>query len=501
MEELAFEGVPLAAPPAASPAAPPAGPGPQDDGTPGSPASAPAVRLARQVQRAHAAVLDAHQAVIAWQLARASASGSSPAAAPPSAPPPDERTASAGPAAHSGAVREGSGPTAQEEPPGSGSADGGWVLSDELRAMVFAEYDDDAPPHALTGRQDTALLVRPSLPRGEMRMLDRIVSAEGAPGEYRPGSRGTTEYDVPQDPWYVRENGGAFPQLALMETALQPAGLFGMYLGVADEYPDQDLSCRNLEGRCRLLRPITPGAVTVEQHVTLRSHTALPGGVLQRYGFELHSDGEPFYTGEAVHGYLTPELLDKQQGLDGGDRVPPWLDRCPRPPADVRRLDLREDRRLGSGRLALLTDVALVPDGGDHGRGYLLGTKPVRPDDWFFEQHFFRDPVMPGSAGVQMLYQTVYAYALYTGLADHLPDPRCSVAVGEELSWSYRGQILREHQRVRGEVHIREARRDDGRVLVRADGSVWRDDLRIYEVNNIAVEIRPAEQRCTKDGR
>ncbi|MFQ6197200.1 3-hydroxyacyl-ACP dehydratase [Streptomyces sp. NPDC000405] len=363
------------------------------------------------------------------------------------------------------------------------------VIADELHTAIFAEGDLGTVPlpgsiTRVTGR------VRPRLPRGDFRMLDRVVDGHGEWDAYRPGSWGLAEYDVPADPWYVRESGGTMPQLALMETALQAAGLFSGMLGVAGAYPDGHLSCRNLDGRARLLRHVDTPGTTVEQHVTLRSHSPLPGGVMHRYDFRLRAGGEPFYEGEAVHGFFTPELLAEQQGLDGGTYRPPWLERHPPAPADVRRLDPRRDLRPGRGRLALLEDVTLVPGGGDHGAGYVLCDKPVRRDDWFFHHHFFQDPVMPGSAGVQMLYQAVHAYALHTGLLDHLVRPRAHIAVGEELHWSYRGQILREHRRVRGEAHIREVRREDRRVLLFADGSVWRDDLRIYQVDNIAADIR-----------
>ncbi|MFF4528655.1 3-hydroxyacyl-ACP dehydratase [Streptomyces sp. NPDC001407] len=368
------------------------------------------------------------------------------------------------------------------------SVNGQRAWADELHAAAFAEGDHREFRLPGIGPLITAP-VRPRLPRGDLRMLDRIQRVEGEWGEYLPGSGGTGEYDVPEDPWYVRENGGTLPQLALMEIALQPAGLFSGALGVSGEYPDRDLSCRNLDGTARLLRETELRGATVEQQVTLRAHSALPGGIMHRYDFALRTGGETFYTGEAVHGFLTPELLAQQQGLDGGAHVPPWLDRQS-PAPDAHRLDLREDTRLGHGRLALLEDVILVPEGGDHGNGYVLCTKPVRPDDWYFHHHFFRDPVMPGSAGVQMLYQAVHAFALHTGLLADLPGARCAVAVGEELHWSYRGQILREHQRVRGEVHIREARRRGERLLLCADGSIWRDGLRIYQVDNIALDIR-----------
>ncbi|MFI7099307.1 3-hydroxyacyl-ACP dehydratase [Streptomyces sp. NPDC050161] len=343
-------------------------------------------------------------------------------------------------------------------------------------------------------------MVRPRLPRGDLLMVDRCVTVEHGDRVTGAGTRADTEYDMPGDPWYIREAGGdELPQLALMEMALQPTGLVAAVLGLATKYPDEPFVCRNLEGRARLSRRTDPRGATVGQRVRLRSATDHPGALMHRYDFELHADGQPFYTGETVHGYFTEDVLARQQGLDHGHHRAPWLELQDTAPADALRFDAREEPRLGRGRLALLEDTIVVPKGGTHGKGYVLCTKPVRADDWFFDHHFLHDPVMPGSTGVQLLYQAVQALALRTGLTDHLPGARFRAAVGEELRWSYRGQILREHQRVRGEIHLSEVQRERDQVFLRADGSVWRDDLRIYHVQNIAVvaaapaaeEVRP----------
>ncbi|MGI5341104.1 hypothetical protein ACQEVS_28740 [Streptomyces sp. CA-181903] len=371
------------------------------------------------------------------------------------------------------------------------TADGRPVLAHESHVARMAE-DEPARLVRAPGERLPTARVRPRLPLGDFLLVSRLEEATGRRRAYRAGSRGTAAHDVPPDPWYVREHNGTLPQLALMELALQPCGLLGGAIGVSAEHPDRDFSCRNLEGTARLLRRVDPRGTTVRQRGTLRSHTSLPGGIMQRYDIELLDGDDVFWTGTAVHGYLTAELLAQQQGLDDGRCVLPWLDRQPAAPEDVLRRDLSGDTRLGRGRLALLADTVVVPRGGDHGRGYVLCDKPVDPDDWFFDHHFLHDPVLPGSVGVQTLYQAVHAFALLTGLTDGMDRPVPEVAVGEELRWSYRGQILREHRRVRAEVHIRDVRRDAGRVLVRADGSVWRDDLRIYRVTGIAVDIGPA---------
>ncbi|GGY01242.1 hotdog family protein [Streptomyces hiroshimensis] len=375
------------------------------------------------------------------------------------------------------------------------SASGGPVVLDERHIAQVAD-GDPVEVFASFGAQPTATRTRPRLPRTDLRMVDRCTHTETGPPPQRLGSRLTAEYDVPADPWYCRESGGpGVPAFALMEMALQTLGLLGGLSGMTWEYPDRDFVCRNLEGRAMLIHETDLRAMTVVQDAVLRSSVPLPGAVMQRSGFELSTGGEAFCVGEATHGYFTAEVLARQQGLDGGRYVAPWLERRPESPAGAVRLDLRDDSRTGSGRLALLEEVVVVPGGGDHGAGYVWCGKPVRDDDWFFDQHFPHDPVLPGSVGVQMLFQAVQACVLRTGLADHLCSPWFALAVGEELRWSYRGQILRHHGRVRGEAHIREVRQERDRLLVRADGSVWRDDLRVYQVDNIALAVRPGAGR------
>ncbi|MFF7687514.1 3-hydroxyacyl-ACP dehydratase [Streptomyces syringium] len=375
------------------------------------------------------------------------------------------------------------------------SASGGRVVADELHIARMAE-GDQAEVFAAYGARPTATPTRPRLPRGDLRTVDRCTRIGAGLPPDRAGSRLTAEYDVPADPWYCRESGLAgVPPFALMEMALQPLGLLGGLSGTAWEYPGQDFVCRNLDGRATLLREVDLRAMTVGQDVVLRSSVPLPGAVIQRCDFELSTGGAAFCVGEATHGYFTAEVLRAQQGLDGGRYVAPWLERRPGRLAGALRPDPRHGPRVGTGRLALLDDVVVVPGGGDHGAGYVWCDKPVRDDDWFFDQHFAHDPVLPGSVGVQMLFQAVQACAVHTGLVDHLPSPRFSLAVGEELRWSYRGQILRHHRRVRGEAHLREVHREHDRLLVLADGSVWRDDLRIYQVDNIALAVRSGAGR------
>ncbi|WP_240659754.1 3-hydroxyacyl-ACP dehydratase [Streptomyces sp. WAC 01529] len=332
--------------------------------------------------------------------------------------------------------------------------------------------------------------VRPRLPRGDLLMLDRLLTAPPAEGEGSPESEYVTEYDVPAAPWYVRENGGTVPHLMYLESSLQAAAFVGGALGASFEFPDESLTVRNLEGQDHMVRRADLLGRTVRQRTRILARTPLPGAVLQRYGYELSVDDEVFYRGESVHGFFTESALASQQGLDGGRLVPPWLRRQASYEVRAVRPDLSA-LPVGQGRFAFLsgTESELVRDGGTHGRGYLLCTKPVRADDWYFAHHFLNDPVMPGSCGIEMLIQMVKGYLLCTGTIDEKELNALRTPPGAELRWTYRGQILPQHHEVQAEIHLRRIHRDGKGLTAWADGSVWRDGLRIYAVDNIVLQV------------
>lgn len=53
--------------------------------------------------------------------------------------------------------------------------------------------------------------------------------------------------------------------------------------------------------------------------------------------------------------------------------------------------------------------------GGAHGKGYIEAEFDINPDLWFFACHFARDPVMPGSLGLDALWQLVGFYLGWIG--------------------------------------------------------------------------------------
>ncbi|WP_100444516.1 beta-ketoacyl synthase N-terminal-like domain-containing protein [Glycomyces xiaoerkulensis] len=349
----------------------------------------------------------------------------------------------------------------------------------------------------------------PYIPNGDFQFVDRIMRLDGTRGDLTPGSTMATEYDSPPEAWYYRDTGRAgMPNCVAMETSLQAAILLGYYLGATLASPDEELSIRNLDGRAAFVEQLDLRGKTIRHESELLSSQSVPGATLQNFRYRLYADGELFYEGESLFGYFTEQALANQVGLDSGEYVAPWLEthRDAIEADAVRWLPVRGDDRwftpqpgtglrLVDGHLRdLVDDLTIVPDGGDHGAGYLFGRREIDPGEWYFDCHFHRDPVMPGSLGVEAVLQALQAYVIESGLADGMGEVRFVVPRRVPMSWKYRGQILRGDGEMTFDAHIKEINRADGRLTVTADASVWKPGLRIYELTDAAVEVVPTQE-------
>lgn len=350
---------------------------------------------------------------------------------------------------------------------------------------------------AYAGRRATRI------PSNGLQMCDRVIAVHGTRGDLVGGATIETEYDSPADLWYYREGGPAMPNVMLMETSLQSALVLGYFLGSTLTSPQEDYSLRNLDGTATVLREVDLRGRTIRQRSTLLSTTVLQGAVLQNLSYELLVDDEPFYRGTSLFGFFNARALANQTGLDNGEFVPTWLDGPdglggqdgPGGGVEVRRVDVRERPAVpgpppATGHLALLDVLEIVDGGGRFGQGYLRSVQRVDPDAWFFQRHFWLDPVMPGSLGVEAIVQALREWLVDTGLTADLRDPQFVLPVDVALQWRYRGQILPDdgHQTI--EIHVKQVRRGPGRVRVVADASVWKPGLRIYELIDVAAEAR-----------
>ncbi|HEX3778401.1 MAG TPA: beta-ketoacyl synthase [Pseudonocardiaceae bacterium] len=338
------------------------------------------------------------------------------------------------------------------------------------------------------------------MPNHGLQLCDRVMAVDGNRGTLTNGGA-HTEYDSPADSWYYRETANAsMPNVVYMETSLQSALLLGYFLGATLTAPEEDYCLRNLDGTATVLREVDLRDKTIQQTSRLLNTTVMIGAVLQSFSYELSVDGEPFYAGESLFGFFNETALANQNGLDNGAYVPPWLDARPNRPT-VRTIDVAGRRasgtgiRCATGHLALVDAVQVVDGGGNYGKGYLRAVRPIAEGDWFFQYHFHLDPVMPGSLGVEAVIQAIQEWAVDAGLGEELVDPEFVLPTDLPMSWRYRGQILADDREMTLEVHIKDVQRERGRVRVIGDASVWKPTMRIYQLDDIAVELRDATAR------
>ena len=307
-----------------------------------------------------------------------------------------------------------------------------------------------------------------------------------------------SEYDVPVDAWYFEKNSNpsTMPYSVLMEIALQPCGFLSAYLGSTLPYPDTDFFFRNLDGDGELLRDIDLRGKTISNYVTLTSSTAMPGIIIQKFSFQLSVNSEqltvnrePFYVGTAVFGYFEGQSLVSQVGLDQGKPYPSWLQESGTSGKTINLSSRNTQHATRQLQLNFLDDVTIVPTGGKSGKGYVFGRKTIDPIDWFFKCHFYQDPVMPGSLGVEAMLEALEILALEAGWGNGLANPRFTHVEQHKVTWIYRGQMAPDSGEMSLEVDVTTVERSGNQVVVKVDASLWKNDLRIYHVKDLALRV------------
>ncbi|MBV8232242.1 MAG: hypothetical protein JO329_19845, partial [Planctomycetaceae bacterium] len=321
------------------------------------------------------------------------------------------------------------------------------------------------------------------LPGPPYLFLDRIVRIEAEPWKLVAGGVIEAEYDVPHDAWYfAADRQPRMPFAALLEVALQPCGWLAAYLGSALTSPE-DLKFRILGGSATQFAPVTPrtGILTTTVKITKVSQSA--GMIIQDFDFDVRSEAGPVYRGDTTFGFFRREALARQVGLRDASPYRPG----PEEAARARHFAYPGEAPFPDETLRMIDRVeAFVADGGPHRLGFVEGSKGVDPGAWFFKAHFYQDPVVPGSLGLESLLQLLKVVAAERWGVE--PGSVFeSIGLGDRHRWTYRGQVIPGDHRMVTQAVITGV--DDRRRRVKADGLLSVDGLAIFQMNDVTLGL------------
>ena len=334
----------------------------------------------------------------------------------------------------------------------------------------------------------------PRLPGPPYHFLSRVVSLDGPIGVLKSGAVVVVEYDVPEDVWYLAENGcPTMPFCVLLEAALQPCGWLASYIGSALT-SQNDLCFRNLDGTCRQYEELHAGSGTMSSHVTLTNLSQSAGMIIVSFKVECTIDGRLVYDMDTVFGFFPVEALEQQIGLPTSDELRAELTVDSSFEVDLKSRPARfflSQPRLPSEMLTMIDKVTgYWPEGGEKGLGRLRAEKQVEPSHWYFKAHFFQDPVQPGSLGIEAMIQLLQFFMLERGLHEGIDNPRFEpLALDDPMTWKYRGQVTPSNNVVHVTLDVLEIAEDERGVLAVAKSSLWVDGKRIYEASRFGMRI------------
>jgi 3-hydroxymyristoyl/3-hydroxydecanoyl-(acyl carrier protein) dehydratase len=193
-------------------------------------------------------------------------------------------------------------------------------------------------------------------------------------------------------------------------------------------------------------------------------------------------DGQPLLDMKTGFGFFTREDLAGQTGL-------------PATPEELARFSKTSEfeagaasPRIAGGQLRMIDRITgLWPDADGSLRGRIRASRAVDPTDWYFKAHFYQDPVQPGSLGLEALIETLQFYAIHLGIGSEFKQPRFGLF--QHSVWKYRGQVTPLNRRIETEVQVLAVERLPGRYVLKAEGWLWGDGVRIYHMPQFGLVI------------
>jgi len=339
------------------------------------------------------------------------------------------------------------------------------------------------------------------LPRPPYFFMDRVLTADHTQWVMQPGGWIETQYDIPQDAWYFAANRThTMPFCILLEIALQPCGWLAAYAGSA-LHSDTRLHFRNLGGKAELQANITKDSGTLTIRARITDISTAGDMILQNFALQVRNKGQMVYQGTTGFGFFSARALAEQKGIRNSQLVPGNMACCPEAlvvfaedaPLTPDDPGTGPDTGMPAKALRMIDTIEVIDlDGGRFNKGYVRAAKKNNPEEWFFDAHFYQDPVCPGSLGIESFLQTM-RYFLQKKFALDPKKYTPQLMTGQNHEWVYRGQITPGSRQIQVHTHIRETAvvRDSGAVTDRyevvADGALTVDGICIYEMKHFAV--------------
>ena len=356
------------------------------------------------------------------------------------------------------------------------------AVYDESRIIAFTQGNPSLAfglPYKIFDEERTIA----RLPRAPYQFLDRITHVEGEPWKMKSGCVAEAQYQVPGDAWYFdADRQKNMPFAVLLEIALQPCGWLAAYMGSALT-SETDLKFRNLGGEGVQYLPVTSASGILTTRATVTNVSDSGGMIIQHYNFHVESPEGTVYEGTTYFGFFSAQALQNQKGIQ---------DATPHEPSSGERERGVIDEKypveppFPRDKMRMVDHLDLfVQDGGPEGLGFIRGRKKVDPEEWFFKAHFYQDPVMPGSLGVEAFIQLLKFAATKRWGAS--PETVFEGISGKH-QWLYRGQVIPTDNTVTVEATVTEI--DDQVRSIGADGFLMVDGRVVYKLTDFMLKVK-----------
>jgi 3-hydroxymyristoyl/3-hydroxydecanoyl-(acyl carrier protein) dehydratase len=232
--------------------------------------------------------------------------------------------------------------------------------------------------------------------------------------------------------------------------------------------------------------------------------------IIQNFDIKLLNRGKVAYEGKTNFGFFTKQALSNQIGIRESKFSQYTLsqehlensasfyfkDNTPLTPDDE-HFDINSDGNDGmpSKALRMIDNVEVLNfNCGLYNNGYVKAAKTVDPDEWFFNAHFYQDPVCPGSLGVESFLQMIRFFLLKKfNIAAN--DYETLISPENTHEWIYRGQIIQKNKKITLHAHIKDCLKVVDDYSIMADGALTVDGICIYEMKNFSLMFKMISKR------